>query len=86
MNNLVMMSKYSNFKFGINTFNTFWVMGKATIKFLHDADDDNDDLEIKITRFYIFNTQAKKMILTQTPYCEQPQQTASTHQGQNLFV
>ena len=36
---LVMMSKYS--KFGVDAFNTFWVMSK--FKFLHNADDDNNE-------------------------------------------
>ena len=35
---LIMMSKYS--KFGVDIFNTFWVM--SYIKVLHD-DDDNDN-------------------------------------------
>ena len=49
---LVMMSKYA--KFGVDTFNIFWVMGY--IKVLHD--DDNDDLAITIARLFLWNRQA----------------------------
>ena len=45
-----MMSKYS--KFGVNTFNTFWVMGY--VKFLQNNNDD--DLAIAIAQL----RQAKK--------------------------
>ena len=56
----VMMSKYS--KFGVDTFNTFCVIGY--IKVLHDADDDNgnnndDNLAITIALFFIRNKRAK---------------------------
>ena len=47
------MTKY--FKFGVDTFNTLWVMGY--IKFLHD-DDNEDDLAITIAQLFLQNRQA----------------------------
>ena len=56
---LVRMSKY--YKFGVDTFNTFWVMGY--IKVLHaaaaDDDDNHDDLAITIARLFPRNRRAK---------------------------
>ena len=48
-----MMRKY--FKFGVDNFNTLWVMGY--IKVLHD--DSNNDLVITIARLFLQNRQAK---------------------------
>ena len=58
-----MMGKYS--KFGVEIFNTFWVMGY--IKFLHDADnknenDGNKNLAITIAGLFLWNGQAKKYL------------------------
>ena len=56
------MSKYS--KFGVDTFNIFWVT--ATLKFLHnkddneDKEDNNDNLAITVAWLILRNKWAKK--------------------------
>ena len=56
---LVMMSKYIYSMFGVNTLNTFWVMGY--IKVLHhDNDNNNNDLAITIAPSFLQNRQAKE--------------------------
>ena len=52
---LVMMSRYS--KFGVDTFSTFRVMGY--IKFLHNDDNDDDDLVITLAKPLLLNRQVK---------------------------
>ena len=52
-----MMSKYT--MFGVDVFNTFWVMGY--IKFLHDDNDNDNDLEITIAQLLFFETDKLKM-------------------------
>ena len=47
----VMKSKYS--KFGVETFNTFWVIGYNEVFFLHDNNDD--DLATTIARLFLRN-------------------------------
>ena len=60
---LVMTIKYS--KFGVDTFNTFWIV--ATLKILqdedHNDDDNNDDLAIKMAQLFLPNRRAKKGII-----------------------
>ena len=53
---LVMMSKYS--KFGVDNFNTFWVLGNLILKFLHDDDNNNND-HLAIASFIHLDTKAK---------------------------
>ena len=54
---LVMTSKYSNFS--VDTFNTFWVKW-GTLKFMHDDDNNNEDLTITIAQLCLRNRQANK--------------------------
>ena len=55
---LVMMSKYS--KFGVDTFNTFWVMG--TLKFLHNNGDNNDNDLANTIAQHFFETDELKNV------------------------
>ena len=64
---LVIMRKYS--KFGVDTLNTFWLMGKFWVfKFLQDENND-DDLAITIAQHFLRNRQAKSVHYSLVFFC-----------------